>query len=128
MLWDQTRQLPKELLKKVEETYNQSFSFEVRLNLATWIEEKFSPSQPFNPDDPADQKAAVAAANQLMTELDAKIAAIPNDPDKFLQRGKLVEIAENLRVSDGLRASGFLGIISTAQGQVVLGTITHWLV
>jgi hypothetical protein len=98
MLWDQTKQLPKELLKQVEDTYREHFSLEVRLQLALWIEEKFSPTTPFNVEDPAHQKMAVSLANQLMTQLDARIAAMPNDPDKFLMKGKLEEIAAQLKV------------------------------
>ena len=98
MLWDQTKQLPADLLKKVEETYEENFSLEVRLHLSAWIEEKFSPSVPLNMEDPEQQKAAVALANQLLVQLDARIASMPNDPDKFLMKGKLGKIAESLRV------------------------------
>ena len=52
MLWDQTKQLPKELLKQVEEIYRDNFPLEVRLHLASWIEENFSPKVPFNANDP----------------------------------------------------------------------------
>ena len=98
MLWDQTKQLPKELLKQVEEIYRDNFPLEVRLHLASWIEENFSPKVPFNASDPAHQKTAVDLANQLITHLNAKIAEMPNDPDKFLLKGKLGEIAEQLKV------------------------------
>ena len=99
MLWDQTKQLPKELLKQVEEIYRDSFPLEVRLHLASWIEENFSPKVPFNANDPAHQKTAVDLANQLIAQLNVKIAEMPNDPDKFLLKGKLGEIAEQLKVS-----------------------------
>ena len=99
MLWDQTKQLPKELLKQVEEIYRDNFPLEVRLHLASYIEENFSPKTPFNASDPAHQKTAVNLANQLIAQLNAKIAEMPNDPDKFLLKGKLGEIAEQLKVS-----------------------------
>ena len=99
MLWDQTKQLPKELLKQVEEIYKDNFPLEVRLHLASWIEENFSPKVPFNANDPTHQKTAVDLANQLIAHLNAKIAEMPNDPDKFLLKGKLGEIAEQLKVS-----------------------------
>ncbi len=98
MLWDQTKQLPKELLKQVEDTYREHFSLEVRLQLASWIEEKFSPSVPFNMEDPQHQQRAIGLANELMTQLEARIASMPNDPDKFLIKGKLTEIATQLKV------------------------------
>jgi hypothetical protein len=97
MMWDQTKQLPKELLKKVEDTYREHFSLEVRLQLAPWIEEKFSPTTAFNVDDPAHQTMAISLANQLMTQLEARIAGMPNDPDQFLMKGKLGEISAQLK-------------------------------
>lgn len=99
MLWDQTQQLPKELFKKVEDTYEQHFPLEVRLQLASWIEEKFNPSLQYNSEDANDQQAAVAVANELIVQLDQRIADMPNDPEKFLMKGKLGEIAEKLKVS-----------------------------
>lgn len=99
MLWDQTKNLPKELLKRVEDVYRDHFPMEVRLHLASWIEEKFSPALPFNVEDPAQQKTAANVANQLLSQLDARIAQMPDDPEKFLMKGKLAEIAESLRVS-----------------------------
>ena len=79
--------------------YGEHFPLAVRLHLAAWIEEKFSPSLPFNIDDPTHQKMAVGLAQQLLSQLEAKIAAMPNDPDKFLMRVKLQEQADILRVS-----------------------------
>ena len=72
MLWDQTKQLPKELLRQVEATYSEHFPLEVRLQLASWIEDKFSPTVPFNADDPAHQKIAVELANELMAQLESR--------------------------------------------------------
>ncbi len=45
------------------------------------------------------QKMAVGLAQQLISQLEAKIAAMPNDPDKFLMSVKLQEQADILRVS-----------------------------
>ena len=42
---------------------------------------------------------AVGLAQQLISQLEAKIAAMPNDPDKFLMSVKLQEQADILRVS-----------------------------
>ncbi len=42
---------------------------------------------------------AVGLAQQLLSQLEAKISAMPNDPDKFLMRVKLNEQADILRVS-----------------------------
>ncbi|XP_059094074.1 signal transducer and activator of transcription 5B-like isoform X2 [Tigriopus californicus] len=99
MLWDQTKQLPPDLLAQVQLTYQEHFPLEVRLNLASWIEEKFAPSIPFNVEDKAHQKTAVSLANQLISQLDGKIASMPNDPEKFLLKGKLTEIAANLKAT-----------------------------
>ena len=100
MLWDQTKQLPKELLKQVEDIYHENFPLEVRLHLASWIEEMFSPTIPYVQDDATHQQSAISLANQLLTQLDSAIATMPNDPDKFLLKGKLNEIADNLKVCD----------------------------
>lgn len=100
MLWDQTKQLPKDLLKQVEDLYNDNFPLEVRLHLASWIEENFSPNTAFVESDPNHQQSAISLANQLLAQLDAAIASMPNDPDKFLLKGKLGTIAENLKVRD----------------------------
>lgn len=96
MLWDQTKQLPKEMLDQVKESYK-DFPLEVRLHLATWIEEKFSPTQTFVMEDPNHQKTAISLANQLHSQLEAKIVDMPNDPDKFMVKQKLEEIAGNLK-------------------------------
>ncbi len=80
-----------------------SFPLEVRLHLSAWIEEKFSPSVPFpSPSeaeaDPAAGEAACALAREMVAQLDARVAAMPDDPDKYLMRAQLEEIAKNLKV------------------------------
>lgn len=93
MLWDQTKQLPKEAFKLVESGYEESgFYLEVRLHLAAFVESNFMPSLQ------VDDSTAANYAAQLLTQLDAKIAAIPNDPDKFLSKSKLQEMSDNLKV------------------------------
>ena len=49
-------------------------------------------------DDPTHQQMATNLATQLLQQLDAKIQSTPNDPDKFLMKGKLQEISESLKV------------------------------
>lgn len=100
MLWDKTKQLPKDLLNQVEDIYRKNFPLEVRLHLAAWIEDKCSPTTmpALMPDDPEHAQMAADIANQLMNQLENKITSMPNDPDKFLMKGKLEEIAVNLRV------------------------------
>ena len=44
------------------------------------------------------QKMAITLAQQLISQLEAKIAAMPNEPDKFLMSVKLQEQADILRV------------------------------
>ena len=93
MLWDQTKQLPKEAFKLVESSYEESgFYLEVRLHLAAFVESNFMPSLQ------VDDSTAANYAAQLLTQLDAKIAAIPTDPDKFLSKSKLQEMSDNLKV------------------------------
>ena len=41
---------------------------------------------------------AITLAQQLISQLEAKIAAMPNEPDKFLMSVKLQEQADILRV------------------------------
>lgn len=43
--------------------------------------------------------AAIKVAQDFLTEMDAKIASMPNDADKFLMRIKLQEQALVVRVS-----------------------------
>ncbi len=71
---------------------------QVRLHLSAWIEEKFSPSVPFSADSPGARQTASALAQELVSQLDARVAAMPDDPDKYLMRAQLGEIAENLKV------------------------------
>lgn len=93
MLWDQTKQLPKEVFKQVEDMYSESgFHMEVRLHLASFVESKFM--QEVQVDD----STAANLASQLLSQLDAKIEATPNDPDKFLMKAKLREMSDNLKV------------------------------
>lgn len=97
MLWNQTKQLPKEQLDLVRDYYRDNFPIEVRLHLAAWIEENFSPQTPFVMEDPNHQKMAAQAASQLHSQLESLVAAMPNDPEKFLIRGNLSEIADTLK-------------------------------
>ncbi len=93
MLWDQTKQLPKEAFKLVEKRYEESgFYLDVRLHLASFVESKFMPNME------VDDATRANLANQLLGQLDAKIAATPNDPDKFLTCQKLKEMHDNLKV------------------------------
>jgi signal transducer and activator of transcription 5B len=97
MMWDKTKHLPLEQLKQVEDTYHQHFSLEVRKQLASWIEEKFSPTTPFNVDDLVHQKMAVSLASQLLTMLDARIVSMPNGADTLFMKGKLQKISAQLK-------------------------------
>ena len=99
MLWDQTKQLPPALLTQVEETYKTSdFPLEVRLHLAEFIEEKFSPTVAFVAEDPQHQETAASLAQQLLTKLSADIEAMPNVPDQYLKKQTLGKIAQKLTV------------------------------
>ena len=94
MLWDQTKQLPKETFNQIEQMYLESgFPMEVRLNLADFVESKFLPNAEI------DDTTAANLANQLLSQLDAKIAATPNDADKFLHKKNLQELSDTLKVS-----------------------------
>ncbi len=96
MLWDQTKQLPKDAFKQVEQMYEQSnFPMEVRLHLAAFVESSFVPAAP---DTKVDDQTATSLATQLLNQLDAKIAAMPNDPDKFLMKTKLQDMSDKLKV------------------------------
>lgn len=98
MLWDQTKQLPKDAFKLVEQSYEESgFYLEVRLHLAAFVEAKFMP----NLD--VDDATATNLATQLLSQLDAKIAAIPNDPDKFMSKSKLQDMYDNLKVNIAIK-------------------------
>merc|ERR1712018_394743 len=92
MLWDQTKQLPKETFNQIEQMYLESgFPMEVRLNLADFVESKFLPNAEI------DDTTAANLANQLISQLDAKIAATPNDADKFLHKKNLQELSDTLK-------------------------------
>ena len=69
------------------------FPMDVRLHLAAFVESKFLANVE------VDDQTAANLANQLLSQLDAKIAATPNDPDKFLVKAKLQELSDNLKVS-----------------------------
>ena len=43
------------ILQVEDVIYGENFPLAVRLHLAAWIEEKFSPLLPFNPDEPNHQ-------------------------------------------------------------------------
>ena len=65
---------------------------DVRLHLAAFVESKFLSN------NEVDDATATNLANQLMTQFEAKIAAIPNEPDKFLSKSKLQDMYDNLKV------------------------------
>ena len=91
MLWNQTKQLPKEAFNLVEEKYKESgFFLEVRLQLPVFVESNFMP----NAD--VDETTAVNLATQLLSQLEAKIASIPNDPDKYKSKTKLDDNYDSL--------------------------------
>ncbi len=71
------------------------FPLEARLHLAAWIEEKFGPAAAAFREDEA---AALAA--ELVAQLEARAAAMPDEPDKYLMRVQLRDIAENLKVRE----------------------------
>jgi len=92
MLWNQTKQLPKEAFNLVEEKYKESgFFLEVRLQLPVFVESNFMP----NAD--VDETTAANLATQLLRQLEAKIASIPNDPDKYMSKTKLQDNYDNLK-------------------------------
>ena len=45
-----------------------------------------------------DDTTAANLATQLLGQLEAKIAQIPNDPDKYMSKTKLAEMYDNLKV------------------------------
>ena len=45
-----------------------------------------------------DDITAANLATQLLGQLEAKIAQIPNDPDKYMSKTKLSEMYDNLKV------------------------------
>ena len=56
------------------------FSLEVRLQLPVFVESNFMPNVE------VDEATAVNLATQLLSQLEAKIAAIPNEPDKYMSK------------------------------------------
>ena len=94
MLWDQTQKLPKDTFKQVESMYmEQGFPMDVRLHLAAFVESKFLTN------NEVDESTAVNVASELLSQLDKKIGATPNDPDKYLMKNKLQELSDSLKVS-----------------------------
>jgi len=82
----------------VEQVYGDHFPLDVRFQLALWIEENFfSVNVEIKPEDPSSQSLAAQLAQQLLRELDATADSIPNDPDKFLMKQKLIEVSHNLK-------------------------------
>ena len=55
---------------------------------------------PFAADNPDHQKTAAGLAGQLLAQIDQRVASMPNDPDKFLMKGKLAELSEALKVRE----------------------------
>jgi len=96
-LCDQTRKLPKDLFKQVEQVYGDHFPLEVRFELAHWIEREFAHPIEVKQEDIDSQKLAAQTAQQLLVQLDIKADSIPSDPDKFLQKQKLNEISNSLK-------------------------------
>ena len=97
-LWDRTQKLPKELFKQVEQVYGDHFPLDVRFQLALWIEDNFfSHNVEIKQEDPNSQNMAAQLAQQLLLQLDATAESIPNDPDKFLMKQKLIEVSHNLK-------------------------------
>ena len=105
-LWG--KQLPEAHFSQVKEIYDGvDFPLEARLQLAVWIEEKFTPMLTtcgeglvFEVDDPANQQMATSVAQELMQQLDAKIQSMPQDPANFLNKSKLQGISTTLKVSE----------------------------
>ena len=93
------------ILYQVQAIYSAGnfFPLDARLQLAGWIEEKFTPlvttGSAMDMEDPGHQQMAANLATQLLQQLDAKIQSTPNDPDKFLMKSKLQKISENLKVN-----------------------------
>ena len=95
MLWNQTQNLPPEAFKMLEEKYREAgFFIDVRLQLPDFVESNFMPSK----EQQIDDTTAANLATQLLGQLEAKIAQIPNDPDKYMSKTKLSEMYDNLKV------------------------------
>ena len=124
MLWNQTQNLPPEAFKMLEEKYREAgFFIEVRLQVNKNLKKSFVKSQcsisifrhltsfsefqlpdfvesNFMPiaEQQIDDITAANLATQLLGQLEAKIAQIPNDPDKYMSKTKLSEMYDNLKV------------------------------
>ena len=98
-LWDRTQALPNESFKQVENgVEGDNFPFEVRFQLAVWIEEIFF-NQPVEvkQEDPGSANLVIQLAQQLLIQLESHIQSIPNDPDKILMKRRLEEMQFNLK-------------------------------
>ena len=62
--------------------------------LPDFVESNFMPSN----EQQIDDITAANLATQLLGQLEAKIAQIPNDPDKYMSKTKLSEMYDNLKV------------------------------
>ena len=92
MLWDQTKDLPKDTFEMVKNIYAEAgFPFQVRLHLAHFVESNFMTG------DVPDNTQAIMLAEQLIMELDVKIESL-SDPDRVLDKRTLQELSDNLRV------------------------------
>ena len=63
--------------------------------MPVFVESNFMP----NVEQQVDETTAVNLATQLLSQLEAKIAAIPNEPDKYMSKTKLQEMYDELKVS-----------------------------
>ena len=112
MLWDQTKDLPKDRFKVVENIYAEAgCPIEVRLHLANFVESSFMTNEQ------VDERTAIGLAKQLIIELDAKIDAL-NDPDRVLDKRKLHELSDNLKVSS----------ISSFLSENILVSKLNWII
>jgi hypothetical protein len=58
---------PNSFVFQVEDViYGDNFPLAVRLHLAAWIEEKFSPLLPFNPEDPNHQVSLTISSIKII--------------------------------------------------------------
>ena len=98
----------------LEEKYREAgFFIEVRLQLPDFVESNFMPSKGQQIDD----TTAANLATQLLGQLEAKIAQIPNDPDKYMSKTKLSEMYDNLK---RVYAEKFSTVIHS--GEAMFGT------
>ena len=90
-LLEQTLRLPQQLLIKVKTIYENSFPFDVRVQLAPWIEESFLANS--HSSDYDMQNTAL----QLLHQLEQKILTLPSDPDNATVKTRLQEHLHKLR-------------------------------